>query len=100
MMDGLHSRARALIAMAKAKLSLANAYQTVYESPDGRLVMLDIMREARILSVAHVDGDPGASSFNDGARSIGLYICERLRWSEGELIELARQQTSDQLEEG
>lgn len=101
-MSSLQSRAKALIAYAKSRLQIATAYQRVYESAEGRDVIHDILREGGVLSVAHVEGDPGTSQFNDGKRALAIFICERLRWSEPELVALARETTTDQLanEEG
>lgn len=97
MIQSLHAKARAVVAFAKARLKLASAYQSVYASPDGAAVINDILREAGILSVSHVEGDPGTSAFNDGKRALALYVVQRLRWSEGELVALARAQTTDDL---
>lgn len=97
MIQSLHSRARAIVSFVRVKMKLASAYQAVYASPDGALVIADILREAGILSVAHVEGDPGTSAFNDGKRAMALHVVQRLRWSEGELVALARQQTSEDL---
>ena len=99
MIASLHARARALVGMAKRRLQIASDYHAVYNSPEGERVIHDILREAGILTVAHVDGDPGTSEFNDGKRAVGLAIIQMLRWSEGELVALARLQTSDQLSE-
>lgn len=98
-MSNLQDRAKSMLAFAKARLRKASAWQRNYETPEGREVIHDILRETGILSVAHVEGDPGTSAFNEGRRSIGLVICERLRWSEGEIVALSRQQTSEQLEQ-
>lgn len=95
----MHTRLKSLLARAKAQLQIASDYQAVYNSPEGERVIHDILREAGVLSVAHVQGDPGTSQFNDGMRAMGLKVIERLRWSEGELVALARRQTTDQLNE-
>jgi hypothetical protein len=43
---------------------------------------------------------PASSAFNDGKRAMGLFLIQRLRWSEGELVKLARMQTADELDQG
>jgi hypothetical protein len=98
MIASLHQRARAVVAFAKRRLQMASDYQAVYNSAEGQRVLRDILREGGILEVAHVAGDPGTSQFNDGKRALALYVVERLRWNEGELVALAQTQTSDQLD--
>lgn len=92
-------QAQALISYAKARLTKARDYQAVYGSPEGQRVLIDILRRSGVLTVSHVAGDPGTSQFNDGARSVGLYLCEQLRWNEPELVALARLQTGEDLEQ-
>jgi hypothetical protein len=99
MMHTLPSKVKAILARAKAQLQTASDYQAVYGWPEGERVIHDILREAGVLSVAHVEGDPGTSQFNDGKRALGLFVIQRLRWSEGELVKLARLQTTEQLNE-
>jgi hypothetical protein len=96
----LYDQAKAIVNMAKRRMAITGAYHSVYNSPDGQLVIHDILREAGVLSAAHVAGDPGSSQVNEGKRLIGLMILQRLRFSEGALVKLAQLQANEEIEEG
>ena len=72
-----------------SRTALARAYREVFAGSAGHLVLTDLLRSAGVLEVATVRGDPAMTHFNDGRRSLGLLLIERLRWSEGELLKLA-----------
>lgn len=95
-----YEQAKAVIKIAKQRMQTAGDYHTVYNMAEGERMILDMLRESGVLSVAHVSGDPGTSAFNDGKRAMGLYLIGKLRWSEGQLVKLARMQTADELNEG
>jgi hypothetical protein len=95
-----YEAAKAVVMMARRRLAIASDYHTVYGTPEGERMIHDILREAGLLSVGHVAGDPGSSTFADGKRAVGLAVIQRLRWSEGELVKLARQQTAAELDDG
>lgn len=67
------------------------AYQDVFRSPAGEIVLQDLAREAGVLAVATVRGDPTMSAFNDGKRAVWLHIARQLRWTEAQLMTLAEQ---------
>jgi hypothetical protein len=77
--------------LAKAQLALIGAYRELFENhPAGRMVLTDLLREGGVLSISFQPGDPHATAFNDGKRAMALHVMERLRWSEGQLLQLAR----------
>lgn len=96
----LYEQAKAVIKIAKQRMQVAGDYHAVYNMPEGERMIIDLLRESGVLSVAHVAGDPGTSAFNDGKRAMGLFLIQRLRWSEGQLVKLARMQTADELDQG
>jgi hypothetical protein len=76
--------------LEKKRAMLLHAYaQTFVHSPAGEIVLLDLLREGGILSVSYQAEDPHQTSFNEGRRSMALTILERLRWTEGDLMQLA-----------
>lgn len=87
--------AQSILAAFRKRSALAAAYETIYHLPQGRMVIEDLLKKSGILDVCHVMGDPGTSAFNNGRRSIGLEIMDAMRWSEGKLIQLAKEQTSE-----
>lgn len=76
---------------------LAHAYATTFNSPGGKIVLQDLLRKAGLLEVAHEPGDAHTTAWRDGRRSMALEIIEALRWTEGELVALAQEQTAEQI---
>jgi hypothetical protein len=73
------------------------AYRAVFETPEGEIVLQDILREGGLLEVATVDGDPYATHFRDGKRALALHIVETLSWSESQVVAFAQSQTGEAL---
>jgi hypothetical protein len=73
----------------KRERATASAYKRVFESPEGEIVLRDLITEGGLLSVSHVSGDSHDTAFNDGKRALALHIFQRLRWSEPELVKIA-----------
>jgi hypothetical protein len=84
---------------ARQRAALARAWKAVYATAEGKRVVQDLLREGGILSVSHVPGDSYSTAFAEGKRAMALHVAERLRWSEGELLRLAEQRTTQQLNE-
>jgi hypothetical protein len=79
------------------RLEMANAYQAVFDGPQGQRVLRDILHAGGVLNVAYTEGDSGGTHFNDGKRALALHILDRLRWSEGELLQLGQEVTFEEL---
>ena len=90
-------RARSLGAAQRRQKATARAYNELFGSPAGEIVLADILREAGILAVGYVRGDPDTAVWHDGRRSLALFILDRLRWRETELVKLARATTAETL---
>ena len=82
------------------RIALHHAYQGVFGTPEGRMVLHDLLREGGMLKTSHVLNDPADTAFREGKRAMALHLVGRLRWSESELLALAQQRTTDQLETG
>jgi hypothetical protein len=77
------------------RASISQAYHAVYQTPAGQTVLHDLMRKGGVLETSVEAND---SRFYEGRRSLALEICKELRWSESEMIALARETTKDDLE--
>jgi hypothetical protein len=75
------------------KRRLAAAYRAVFGSPEGKLVLADLLRRGGILETSHVPGDACSTAFQEGRRAMALDIIAELRWSDGELVQLAQQRS-------
>lgn len=64
----------------KFKRSIANvqAYQDVFSSGAGQKVLWDLMKNNGMLSDNFCIGDSHATSYNEGRRSVVLYILKRI----------------------
>lgn len=67
------------------------AYQDVFASPAGEIVLRDLARVTGVLEVGTVPGDAIMSAFNDGRRAVFLHVARQLRWTEAQVLAMARQ---------
>lgn len=79
------------------KARKSSAYRAVFETPEGAIVLQDILREAGLLSSSVVEGDAYATHRKEGRREIALHIVDMLSWSESELAAFAQAQTGEAL---
>lgn len=102
-MSDVRFRLRNAIDQARASLErereLAQAYRDMWENPQGRLVMRDILNRAGVLEEADHSCEPDERSVRAGKRLIAIHIFERMRWSNMKLMELAREQDNDRLDQ-
>jgi hypothetical protein len=57
----------------RENLALCEAYERLFTSPDGQLVMGDLERRGYMLETTH-SAEPGRTEFNEGRRSLVLHI--------------------------
>jgi hypothetical protein len=82
-------------ARAARQGELLRSYRAaLQELPEGRAVLRDLLVATGLLAVSHVSGDSHETAFAEGRRSIGLHLLERMRWTEMELLALARQRSA------
>jgi hypothetical protein len=74
----------------KRQLSLVQQYKDLFESPSGKKVLHDLIKQTGMLDTSHANGDSHATAFNEGARGVCLYILKRLNTSESDLFELIK----------
>jgi|GEM_PF-2729233 hypothetical protein len=89
---------RRLFPQYNRRIELANAYQTVFDSPEGSRVLRDLLTAGGLLSTSVVEGDAQLTAYNEGKRALALHILHRLRWSEGELMQLGQELTAEEIE--
>ena len=63
--------------LVRRRVSLGKAYQNLFDGPDGRLVLVDLMRVAGMLEAGSLD--PQELQFQNGKRTMILHIMEQLR---------------------
>ena len=79
---------------------VARAYQAVFSTQEGIVVLHDLLQRAGMLTTSHVPGDACSTAYYEGRRSLGLELVAELRWTEGELSMLAQARTNHDIEEG
>ncbi len=72
------------------KFETVKAYKKVFESPEGKLILQDLVRECGLLNNSY-RGDTDDLLFNEGKRNVGLYILANINVDLVKLTELARQ---------
>lgn len=92
-MTGLTARVRAFL----ADYRMNRKWRNVYKSADGEAVIHDLLRQCGLLENPLEPGAPDVTNMNIGRHSIGLYVVERLRIGERELIELAGKTGDDEV---
>lgn len=86
-----------LLEALKRRVRVADAYAAIYALPHGKIVLDDLLRKSGLLEISPAED----SRFYDGRRSMGLEILQALRWTEGELVRLAKETTlNDTAERG
>lgn len=75
--------------VARKRVILHDAYVNIFEkSPDGRLVLLDLMEKCGFL-VAYEGGSIDDLAFREGKRAIVVQILEELRFDPAKLLDIA-----------
>lgn len=97
-LDRLRETVRNHLPQFRRQVALGQDYAFAFDSLQGRRVLTDILRKAGVLEVGYAEGGKASDSvFNDGRRYVGLEIIQMLRWSEGELLQLARERTTEEV---
>lgn len=79
------------------RLEMANAYQQVFDGPQGQRVLRDIIAAGGYLNEDIEPMSGGDALYRCGRRSMVAHILNRLRWSEGELLQLGQEVTYEEL---
>jgi hypothetical protein len=67
--------------LAAAK-KLAESYQMVFGSDEGIEVLKDLSRRCFVASTTNVPGDANQSAFNEGTRSVLLFVNNMINYKE------------------
>jgi hypothetical protein len=74
----------------KAKRSLATLadYQSIFGSDAGKRVLWDLMKHSNMMAPCTINGDPYATHYNDGMRSVCLYVLQKINADAKKLQEM------------
>ena len=78
--------------VAKRQISKRKAYRELFDSPVGRIVLLDLMAKADFLSIAP------ATEFEVGRRSIVAEILAEYRMNYDQLLKLVEERVAEPTE--
>ena len=70
----------------RRKLELHEAFQTVFTSPQGQLVLEHIIKEGFVLKSTFVVGDSHSTALNEGSRRLALSILKFVNKSHDSMI--------------
>lgn len=93
----MHQAAGAPLRRFKRQLAVKAAYRDVFDTPEGQMVFRDLARRSGLHETSFEPGDPQHTAFKEGRRSLFLEILQQLRWTEGEIAQLARERDPDAL---
>ena len=79
----------------KRSVAVGKVYQSLFGTPDGRLVLVDLMKEAGMLEVGSLD--PYEGPYQTGRRSMVLHIMAKLRMDYERLLELSQERPVDEI---
>ena len=83
-----------LVGYRSANEDLVKAYQRVFNTEDGKVVLTDLMKFSKLIEPAFVQGDEQSSIYFEGMRRVGIRILNFIN------IDLAKaQEVRDQLNE-
>ncbi len=80
-------------AAVKRQVARTKLYKSLFNSPDGRLVLIDLMRRSGMLET--VSGSAEEALRAEGRRSLVLEIMAELRFNENELLALAEERMDE-----
>jgi hypothetical protein len=81
----------------RRRVRLNRAYRALFDSVDGALVLQDLLQRGGVLATSVTGAGADDVHFREGRRSLALDILSELRWSEMEVLQLAREKTGEQL---
>ncbi len=83
------ARIRKMGAAFLNRARVSEAYKRVFDTPDGKRVLADILERGMVLQTSIVAGAPDMTQANEGRRQLALEIVEQLRWNPMDVLALA-----------
>jgi hypothetical protein len=83
-----------MIDIFKKKLKL---YKKVFESPEGKEVLLDLYKVCRIDQLSYVENSSHKTSYNEGVKFVAHYIKNTLRQSDQDIDKMLDDQRKSNL---
>lgn len=80
-----------LIQMVRSKQDVVEAYNRVFNSVDGQIVLMHILKNSYVLTSTFVRGDPHETALNEGQRRLALSIMRYANMDVNKLIEMAEE---------
>lgn len=80
---------------ARRQVILAKAYQNTFGQGDGRLVLIDLIGKAGLLSIGHNE-EAGREHYENGRRSMVAEILRQLRVDPTKLLALIEERAVDE----
>jgi hypothetical protein len=75
-----------------SRVRLVQNFRTTFETPSGKEVLKQIMREGFVTRSTFVAGDPHQTSLNEGSRRLALSICKFATKDESEFLRLIQEE--------
>jgi hypothetical protein len=80
-----------LVEMVRSKQDVVEAYNRVFNSVDGQIVLMHIIKNSYVLTSTFVRGDPHETALNEGQRRLALSIMRYANMDANKLSEIAKE---------
>jgi hypothetical protein len=80
-----------LVEMVRSKQDVVEAYNRVFNSVDGQIVLMHIIKNSYVLTSTFVRGDPHETALNEGQRRLALSIMRYANMDANKLSEMAKE---------
>lgn len=80
-----------LVDMVRSKQDVVEAYNRVFNSVDGQIVLMHIIKNSYVLAPTFVRGDPHETALNEGQRRLALSIMRFANMDVNKLVEIAKE---------
>lgn len=84
-----------LLDLVRDKKRIQEAYKTVFDSPDGEIVMAHLCKVNFVFSTTFVKGDPYQTALHEGQRRLALSILRQLNVDYSKLESIAKELTDE-----
>ncbi len=83
--------------LEKKQLRKCEAYHRIFSSPDGKIVLHDMMNNHYVLSTTHVNNDPISSAHNEGERNAVIRILAILKTTPAKMRQMMEEATDENI---
>jgi hypothetical protein len=85
------------VGIEKKQMRKCEAYHRIFSSPDGKIVLHDMMKTHYVLSTTHVNNDPISTAHNEGERNAVIRILAVLKVTPAKMQRMMEEATDENI---